>query len=341
MSFVRRASILFVSSAFALSAAACGGSSSGDDVETVNPAGTAHTYVVNQVILPTKSGEGAKYGLDLDGDNNVDNALGSILSALSSAAGSGSLNLQSSIDDAVQQGKILLLANIKATALDMASGVALQVYIGDINTPVPAACTDPANPTAATCGKYLTAGAGTFTLKGDAPTNNQVVGKIIGSEFNGGPGNLTIQITLSATAGAPITLTLVGAHAKLRGITADALGTAASTGIIAGGVTQSDLDNTVLPAVHDTIAAQITRDCTDLTHPTACGCKSGSTGATVISLFDKNPVNCEVTLDEIKNNDLIKTLLAPDITINGTPALSVGVGVTGVRGTFPVPAANQ
>ncbi|HTJ44190.1 MAG TPA: hypothetical protein VL463_18930, partial [Kofleriaceae bacterium] len=70
-----------------LSTGACGGSS-GDDTQTVNPAGTAHTYVVDRVLLPTKSGEGNKYGLDLDGDGNIDNALGNILSALSSAAGS-------------------------------------------------------------------------------------------------------------------------------------------------------------------------------------------------------------------------------------------------------------
>lgn len=340
MRLVQRSSILALASAVALSAGACGGSS-GDDVQTVNPAGTAHTYVVDRVLLPTKSGEGNKYGLDLDGDGNIDNALGNILSALSSAAGSGSLNLQGSIDDTVLQGKIILLANLKATALDMATGVALEVFVGDSATAMPQPCTDPANPTAQTCGNHLK-GTGMFTIAADSPMDAQIVGKIIGGQFTGGPGSVTLEITLSATAGAPIQLNLIGARAKIPGITATALGSDASPGIIAGAVTQSDLDTKVIPAVQTTVSNQITRDC-DPTMKTAlppCGCKSGSTGATVISLFDKAPADCAVTVDEIKNNDLIKTLLAPDVMINGTAALSVGVGVTGTTGTYTVPAGH-
>jgi hypothetical protein len=339
MRLVQRSSILLLSSVIALHAGACGGGGDDDDVQTVNPMGTAHTYVVDRVILPTKSGEGAKYGLDLDGDNHVDNALGSILSALSSAAGSGSLNLQSSIEDTVNQGTIILLANLKATDLNMATGVALQVYVGANANPPP--CTDPANPTTATCRKHL-AGTASFGIAVDSPMNAQIVGKIIGGEFNGGPGTVTLEITLSATAGKPIQLDLIGARSKLRGITADKIGSDAATGIIAGAVTQGDLDGKVLPAVHDTVSGQITRDCTMLTAPPGCGCKSGSTGATVISLFDKAPANCEITLEEIKNNDLIKTLLAPDVMLKDAtgatvPALSVGVGVTAVKGTFTPP----
>src|SRR5215510_14499081 len=148
MRLVNTTSKLLLSSAIALATGACGGSSGDDGQEQVNPAGTPHTYVVDRVLLPTKSGEGNKYGLDIDGDGNIDNALGNILSALSSAAGSNSLNLQSSIDDTVLQGKIILLANLKATALDMASGVALEVFVGKDATPQP--CTDPANPTPTT-----------------------------------------------------------------------------------------------------------------------------------------------------------------------------------------------
>ncbi len=333
MRLVKRSSILLLATATALSVGACGGSSSGDDVMTVNPLGTPHTYVVNSVILPTKAGEGAKYGLDLDGDGNVDNALGSILSALTAAASSGSLNLQGSIDDTVNQGKIILLANLKATALDMATGVALQVYVGANPSTQP--CTDPANPTTATCGKHLD-GATTFGIDPTSPMDAQIVGKIIGGQFTGGPGTVTLEITLSATVGAPIQLNLIGARAKLPGITDGMIGSDNSPGIIAGAITQNDLDMKVLPAVHDTVAGQIARDCTMLTHPPDCGCTS--TGATVISLFDKPPTqDCMVTLDEIKNSDLIKTLLAPDVMISGTPALSVGVGVTTVKGIFTPP----
>jgi hypothetical protein len=344
MRLVQRSSILALASAVALSAAACGGSSSsGDDTTTVNPAGMPHTYVVDSVLLPTKSGEGAKYGLDLDGDGMVDNALGNILTALSSAA-SGSLNLQASIDDTVLQGKIILLANLKATALDMATGVALEIFVADSATVMPAPCTDPNTPS--TCGQHLK-GTGMFTVAADSPMDAQIVGKIVGGQFTGGPGTVTLEITLSATAGTPIQLNLIGARAKIPTISDTNLGSSASPAIIAGGVTQSDLDTKVIPAVQTTVQAQIVRDCYDtatppkpLGAPPGCGCKSGSTGATVISLFDKSPADCEVTLDEIKNNSLIQTLLMPDIMINGTPVLSVGVGVTAVKGTWDVPAGH-
>jgi hypothetical protein len=356
MRLVQRSSILALASAVALSAGACGGSSSGDDTTTVNPAGMPHTYVVDQVLLPTKSGEGAKYGLDIDGDGQVDNALGNILTALSSAAGSGSLNLQGSIDDTVLQGKIILLANLKATALDMATGAALEIFVADSTMVTPQPCTNPSMPTTATCGNHLK-GTGTFKVAADSPMDAQIVGKIVGGQFTGGPGTVTLEITLSATAGTPIQLNLVGARAKIPSISDMTLGSSAAPAIIAGGVTQDDLNNKVIPAVQTTVQNQIVRDCYDtstppkpLGAPPGCGCKSGSTGATVISLFDKSPADCQVTLDEIKNNSLIQTLLMPDVDLlgaDGKPgkdgkndSLSVGVGVTAIKATWDVPAGH-
>jgi hypothetical protein len=344
MRLVQRSSILVLCSALALSGfAACGGSSSGDDNQTIDPNGTPHTYVVDRVLLPTKSGEGNKYGLDLDGDGNIDNALGNILSALSSAAGSGSLDLQGSIDTSVNQGHIILLTNLKATALDMATGVALEVYVADTTNVTPAPCNGSAD---TVCGNHLK-GTGKFAIASTSPMDAHIVGKIIGSQFTGGPGTVTVEISLSATVGAPIMLNLVGARSKIPGITATALASDATPGILAGGVTQDDLNNKVIPAVATTVQAQIARDCDPTMKATLppCGCKASSTGATVISLFDKSPQDCMVTQDEIKNNDLIKTLLAPDVMLTDStgakvPCLSVGVGVTAVPGTFTVPAGQ-
>jgi hypothetical protein len=41
-----------------------------------------------------------------------------------------------------------------------------------------------------------------------------------------------------------------------------------------------------------------------------------------------------ITLDEIRNNSLIQSLLAPDVTLEGQPALSLGFGVTAVKAAF-------
>jgi hypothetical protein len=343
MRLVQRSSILVLGCALAMPLVACGGSGGGDNTQVVDPNGKPHTYVVDRVLLPTQAGDGTKYGLDLDGDGNVDNALGSILSALSSAA-SGNLNLQSSIDDSVNEGKLILLTNLKATALDAATGVALEVYVADTTNVMPAPCTDPTM--IATCGQHLK-GTGKFAIASTSPMNAQVVGKILGGQFTGGPGNITVAITLSSTVGTPIQLNLIGARAKIPGISATGLGSDASPGVLAGGITQNDLNTQVIPAVATTVSAQVTRDCDPTMKATLppCGCKSGSTGATVISLFDKSPADCMITVDEIKNNSLIQTLLEPDVMLDdgtGTkvPCLSVGVGVTAVPGTFTVPAGQ-
>jgi hypothetical protein len=79
----------------------------------------------------------------------------------------------------------------------------------------------------------------------------------------------------------------------------------------------------------------VTRDCPT---PTAadCGCPAGnSTGKTILNLFDNNPKNCIVTVEEIKGNTLLQSLLAPDVMIDGRAALSLGLKVKATGATFP------
>ena len=62
----------------------------------------------------------------------------------------------------------------------------------------------------------------------------------------------------------------------------------------------------------------------------------GSTGKTILGLFDADK-NCSVTVEEIKTNSLIVSLLSPDVTINGTMALSLGIKATAVKATYTQP----
>ena len=120
--------------------------------------------------------------------------------------------------------------------------------------------------------------------------------------------------------------------------------TGVMSAILAGAITQDDLNNHVLPAVHDNVLLPILdKDCpgrTALDAP-ACKCKDASGGKQVISLLDTSPADCNVTLDEIKNNGLFSSLLAPDVMldVNGvlTPALSLGLKATAVAGAFTQP----
>jgi hypothetical protein len=44
-----------------------------------------------------------------------------------------------------------------------------------------------------------------------------------------------------------------------------------------------------------------------------------------------------VAVDEIANNSLIEALLAPDVSLGGTKAISIGVGFSATKATFTVP----
>lgn len=57
-------------------------------------------------------------------------------------------------------------------------------------------------------------------------------------------------------------------------------------------------------------------------------------GSTDTALFDTTPKDCVITLDEIRNSPLIRSLLAPDVLINGQAALSLGFAVTATRAAF-------
>jgi hypothetical protein len=48
-----------------------------------------------------------------------------------------------------------------------------------------------------------------------------------------------------------------------------------------------------------------------------------------------------VSLDELQGNTLIKSLLMPDVTINGVMALSLGIKATFVGATFTGPGETM
>jgi hypothetical protein len=179
------------------------------------------------------------------------------------------------------------------------------------------------------CGKHL-AGTGMFTVATNSPMNAALAGKISGGTFDAGPGDVTLQITLGGAA--PISLALQHARAQVTGITATAIGSAT----IGGEVSQNDINTQVIPAVQAQLPPLITRDC-PTPAPPDCMCVAQSTGETILSLLDTNH-DCMVSVDEIQNNSLIKSLLAPDVCTQSScdkpDALSIGIQATAVHGTF-------
>jgi len=302
-----------------LAAAACGGGGGGDDGGP--PEGMHYHYVADSVLVPTTSTQVQEYGLDVDadqpdGDQGVDNQLGSVLAALATM----NIDVQMTVNTSVDQGSIIVLADYQTAAFDNAARSGLTVYLGE--NPNPPACTDASD---TVCRHHLD-GTGMFAIKADSPRDATVTGSVANSVFHGGPGNLTLQIALQA--GAPIPLHLIGARTELRMATATDIG----DGKIAGAITKSDIDTQILPAVAAQLATTIDDDCPGHV-PQDCMCTPSSTGENVLNLFDADG-DCTITVTELQSDPLISGFLMPDVTIDGTDALSIGIKFTAVGAVF-------
>jgi hypothetical protein len=316
-------SILFLASAVSLSLAACGGGDDGGDDtggDDVIP-GDHYQYVMNKMTLPVGSSAGLK--MDIDGDGDTENRLGSILATLQSQS-NGELDLQASIDRGVNKGDITLLGDIQTESLTTAARAGFRVFLGTIVSP--AACTNPEDE--ATCGQHLT-GTGSFTAEA---SDALVAGQIVNGKFTGSQGTLKLKLALEGTL---IDLNLIEARADLT-VTADGI----TEGTIGGAITKTELDNNVIPAVGTTIQNIIEDDCTGTPNEggaDACGCPSG-TGKTLLGLFDTDD-SCDVSQTEVTTSPFIRTLLAPDLDLlepaNQADSLSVAVGITTKKATWP------
>jgi hypothetical protein len=292
---------------------ACGGDGG------IEPEGPRYTYVVSEAALPPSGSSqvAREYGLDLNGDKVADNQLGAALGTLQ---GMG-FPLQPALTEAVDQGDVILLLELQAKSFASASAVGFQVKLGA--TPMPAPCTSTQD---TACRRHLS-GQATFTISPSSPNNAAVTGKIAGGTFDGGPGEISLQLGLGGGDG--IRLDLIGARARATGMSEAGIDSV----IVGGALTEADLTAQVLPAIQAQIAPVLARDCAGATPPT-CTCVNPSTGRTILGFFDNSPKDCTVSVAEIQNNPLIKTALAPDVEIDGRQALSVGVKVKAVKGAF-------
>lgn len=309
--------------------------SCGGDDGVVIPEGEHYHYVASSVLVPTTNTQAREYGLDLNGDKTVDNQLGMVLSTL----GSMGFDIQATLDTSVAEGSIVLLVDMQTKDFSNTTAAGIQIFLGDDATVMPPACApgEMYNETTKTgCKKHLD-GAGMFTIDAQSPTNAALGGKIVGGTFTGGPGDLSLQISLGGTDA--IQLDLIGARVKGSMLSETMLGGV----VFAGAITKTDIDTKVIPAIQKQLEPLIARDCSALDTPPGCGCADGSTGKTILGLFDTKKADgsegkdCAVSVDEIKTNSLIVSLLAPDVTIDGKQALSLGIKASAVKATYTVP----
>jgi hypothetical protein len=279
---------------------------------------TTHHYVMDKQIIPQTTTQARDVALDLDGNATLDNQLGQVTAAFSSMG----FDVQTPADLAVDRGSTLVLVDLEANGFT--NSEARFTLFGGAN-PQPPACTNGAD---TVCRHHLD-GTGSFTVVATSTHDALLAGSLAQSVLVTGVnsvGHLQIQTNLVTTN--PVTLNLVGARVKVSGPSA----TGITSGVIAGAVTATEIDGTLLPAWQQSFNAAMLKDCPG--GPPSCGCVTGSQGKDLQQLFDTNPRDCVISVVEIKNNALIQGLIAPDVTIDGQQALSLAIGFTATKATF-------
>jgi hypothetical protein len=111
----------------ALLAGACITGSGNDAPEPpVVTSGTYHHYAQRLFTLPSSSTEARAFGVDLDGDDVVDNQAGAVIAALSGLG----LDVQTASDEALTNGDLVILHSVRADALTSDDSVAWRVMAG-------------------------------------------------------------------------------------------------------------------------------------------------------------------------------------------------------------------
>jgi hypothetical protein len=322
--------LLLVALAAPLTLVACGGGD--DDDGPVTPEGTHHGYVVSKVAVvpasphtPTDPG----YGLDLGGktsselDGRIDNNLGFALTVLSGL--NEALDVQATLDTAVNEGGVILLVDFQSK--DFAnSNAGFGLKFG--SEPNPAAC----NPDL-TCGHHLMGGA-SFKVASNSPNNALLGGKLVSGVFDGGPGQVSLQITIGSTT--PILLPLIQARVKVTSVSDTGL-----KALVGGLITAADLKTHVGEALALSIKTLLQDSCTDLANPPGCGCTG--LAMTIMGLLDGDTgtaKDCQISADEILANPATAAYTRPDVcsmsTCSAPDAVSVGLNIEAVKATFPM-----
>lgn len=298
------------------------------------PTGTHYGYVVskaNAVPSTTAGNTVTDLGLDLGSstsatlDGKVDNALGQTLLALQAL-----FDVKGTIDTAINNGSIILLADIQTTDFTNAAASGIQVKFGANPSVKP--CTNDADPT--TCGQHLKAGT-TFDVAADSPTDAALTGKFVNGTFSSDSGNVGLAIALGDAA-TPVNINLVHARVKATSVTADGF-----TANVGGLVTQAELKANIAPAILGSVNKLLTTaGCViDGTVTAAgCGCTAPIATTTALILTIDADKNCQLTVDELLAFAPVKSALKVDACAEATcaaaDAYSIGVQVTAVKATI-------
>lgn len=145
--------------------------------------------------------------------------------------------------------------------------------------------------------------AGEYGIAIGSPENVVLDGAITGGNFQGGPGNFQVPIPMGIQT---VVLSLTKAH-----LTTDLSASGMQNGVLNGAIPWTDVDQKLIPSIAQMMTDALTQE-------------------PLLASFDTDK-DGTITADEVRNNLLLKMLLAPDVDTDGdqkADAMSVGMAFT-------------
>jgi hypothetical protein len=246
-----------------------------------DPTGTLSHWRIDIVDMPNTATEANQFAMNLDCDEQgrPDNALGQIVSTIYSRESS---DIDAEIKAMIDAGRLIELLSVRSTGLVDATGVALTLRHGTGVEPY---------------GIDVELGSGTIT------------GTIDDGDLDLDGDQLPIGLALPSLD--EVIVLPVGA-ARIRAT----ISTQRIEGFIGGGIAKSAWDLIGMPFLYRGLTRAIERDCPALEiGQLPCLCTPSTFGELLLQLFDEDPEDCELTLDELRNNTLVQSLFEPDVDL--------------------------
>lgn len=279
-----------------------------------DPAGEHSLYVVDSVQFATTPNEATNMSMDFDGAEPLrgDNTLGHVLAVTFGQLGGDLNDIAAAM---VDNGNILHLIDVQTVSQTNAVGAGVSVFLG-VDTDG-----DPSD---------NFSGSESFDVN-DPFAGRAMVGDVIDGQLVAQYGAIPMQIALPG-AEEPFTLNLQAGRIEAR-FDGDEL-----TGLIGGVLDEDSVRDELVPVIHAAVANSVSADCDEN------GCTPDSNGATMVNIFDADG-DFQVSLAEVRDNELVVALLEPDIDMYAdgqlnpdcdevTDVLSFSIGFTAVPAQF-------
>jgi len=287
--------------------------------------GDIYDYIFTEITVPSTYEEAEMYGVDLDGDGIIDNALANLFVLFPTGTGEGlNVDLQTAIDD----GEFITLSRLYVSSWPSDDAVAAQIFQG---TSTYDATED-----------NLT-GEGESFIDPSSERSAFLQGELEENSLDTCPGTIKFPFFLGE-----IVLYMPIKKARL-------VSTGAVTDyeweemMLGGGLSQQTMDENVLPTMliylnqraiyePESSAANFAHTFVDGKCSSEIpGCEDVVNGEGDCSVWDGDITEPPLTFTEIKCNSVIQNMLTPDIDSNGDgeyDLLSVGFRIRAIRVTI-------